>query len=153
MRKFSFVVPLAMTVVLLGLAACGSDSTGPESPELDGRWTIAITNVSGSGMSCSWTGGSMNLVQSGDTFSGSYSGGTLSCVGGGESMSVPMGTGAVVNGTLNGDAVSFQLDSPDYPFSGSVSGSSMSGTCSLRYDLGQPYGVITLSGSWGAARL
>lgn len=152
MKRFSYVVPLVLVAALFTLGACGSDSTGPVTPKVDGRWNLSLTNVSGSGISCSWSGASMNLVQSGETFSGTYGGGTITCSGGGESFSGQMGSGSVVNGSVSGNSVSFQLDSPDYPFSGTISGSSMSGTCSLRYDLGDPYGVITLSGNWGAAK-
>lgn len=152
MRRFSFAVPLALAATLFTLSACGSDSTGPATPKVDGSWSLSLTNVSGSGISCNWSGGSMNLVQSGDTFRGTYGGGTITCSGGGESVSQTMGSGSVINGSVSGNSVSFQLDTPDYPFTGTITGSSMSGTCSLRYDLGEPYGVITLSGNWGAGK-
>ena len=152
MKRFSLMVPLALAAALFTLGACGGESTGPEIPKVDGSWTLSLTNMSGSGMSCDWSGATMTLTQSGATFSGSYSGGTLTCRSGGESASSPVGSGSVVNGTVNGTDVSFQIDSPDMPMTGSISGQSMSGTGTLRYDLGSPYGVVTLNGNWGAVR-
>jgi hypothetical protein len=152
MRRLSVVASLTLAASLFFLGACGSDSTGPEMPAVDGAWSLSLTNMSGSGISCSWSGITMTLTQSGTTFSGSYSGGAYTCTGGGESVSGNVGSGSVINGSIHGDNVTFQLDSPDTPLGGTISGASMSGTATMRYDLGSPYGVITLSGNWGAAK-
>lgn len=152
MKRFSLVVPLMLAAMLFTMIACGGDSTGPETPKVDGTWTVSLTNMSGSGISCSWSGMTANLTQSGTSFSGSYSGGTYTCTGGGESISGNVGSGSIINGSVNGNDVRFAIDTPDMPMTGTISGQSMSGTGTMRYDLGSPYGVITLSGSWGAAR-
>jgi hypothetical protein len=120
--------------------------------DVTGAWSLSLTNMSGSGMSCDWAGATMNLTQSGATFTGSYSGGTLTCRSGGQSASEQVGGGSIVNGTVNGSKVTFEIDSPDMPMTGKVSGESMSGTGMLRYDLGSPYGVVTLNGNWAAVR-
>lgn len=152
MKPSSFVASLAMVVALFTLNACGGDSTGPKTPKVDGTWSLTLTNMSGSGVSCNWSGATMTLAQNGTNFSGSYSGGTLTCTSGGESASGSVGSGAVINGTVSGNSVSFQLDSPDMPLTGTITDRSMSGTGILRYDFGEPYGVVTLNGNWGAAK-
>ncbi|MGH7648080.1 MAG: hypothetical protein ACREND_08170 [Gemmatimonadaceae bacterium] len=148
-------ISLAFSILVLGLAGavsgCGG-YTGPTLPDLNGTWTLSLTNLSGSGISCNLSGTTMSLNQSGASFSGSYSGGVFQCVGGGEGFSAEIGGGSVIDGTIAGNTVSFDLDSPDFPLSGVVSGTSMSGTSTLSVDLGAPYGVITLSGNWGAAK-
>lgn len=56
----------------------------------------------------------------------------------------------VVNGLVNGNNVQFDIETSDYRNTGTVSGSSMSGTVSIRLDLGDE--VVTLAGNWAAAR-
>ena len=151
MKQVSKVVLVLSAAVACALTACGGGATGPRVPNVNGTWSLSLTNLSGSGISCSASGTTMNLTQTGATFSGSYSGGTFTCVGGGESFSTQLGTGSVIDGAIGGNSVSFELDSPDFPLAGTISGRSMSGTCTMRVDLGEPYGVITLAGNWGAA--
>lgn len=150
-RGWALISPIFATALTL-LAACGGDATGPTQANVGGVWSLSLTNLSGSGISCSTSGTTMTLSQTGTTFSGSYGGGSITCFGSGESFSSPFGSGSVVNGVVSGYNVSFDLDSPDFALTGTESGASMSGTCTLRADLGAPYGVITLSGNWGAAR-
>lgn len=138
-------------VVLLFLCGaavigCGGDSTGPSGANLEGTWGAAWTNMSGSGSSCSLSGLVMVLAQSGTTFSGSYSNGQLSC--GGQLLGTV--AGIVVNGTVSGSSVSFDLQTSDLHQSGTVSGSSMSGQATWRIDTGS--GVVTLTGNWGASK-
>lgn len=56
-----------------------------------------------------------------------------------------------MNGTVSGENLSFDLDTPDFHFAGSVSGTSMSGTAEWTVDFGLPVGVVTLNGTWSAA--
>lgn len=136
----------------LALAACG-DSTGPSSANVAGTWTASLSNMSGSGISCSSTSPTtISLSQQGTTFSGSYTGGEMTCTGPGGTFSDFIGSGTVLNGTLNGNSVSMDLDTPDFHLTGTVSGTSMSGTARWVIDFGQPTGVVTLDGNWGAAR-
>lgn len=65
---------------------------------------------------------------------------------------MPVGSGSVINGTLSGRNLSFDLDTPDFHQAGSVSGTSMSGTAEWTIDFGLPVGVVTLNGNWGAAK-
>jgi hypothetical protein len=74
----------------------------------------------------------------------------LACSGG--EVSVPIGSGPILNGSINGSSVSMDLDTPQFHLSGNVSGSSMSGTVRLETDFGQPTGVVVLNGNWAAER-
>jgi len=156
MRRHQIFVLAAISAVMFTLAGCASDSTGPKVPDVSGTWTLSLTNMSGGGISCSSASGTtMMLSQSGTTFSGTYSGGTVICIGGGSSVTGDVGTGVIVNGAVNGDTVSFQIDGPDVPATGTISGDSMSGTATLSYNVVDPFGrpyVVVLVGSWGAVK-
>lgn len=145
MRRFS--------IALLGVLACGDDNgAGPGSVNVTGTWSASLTNLSGSGVSCSSTTPTqLTLDQTGTTFSGSYNGGELFCSGPGGTGPVPVGSGSVVNGTVSGSNLSFDLDTPDFHHTGTVSGSSMSGTAQWTMDVGLPLGMVTLTGNWEAA--
>jgi hypothetical protein len=139
---------------LLGFVACGGDNgTGPGSTSVDGVWSASLSNLSGSGVSCSSTAPTqLTLNQTGSTFSGSYTGGELTCSGPGGTFSEPVGSGSVVNGQINGNSLSFDLDTPDFHQIGTITGNSLSGTAQWRVDFGAPTGVVTLNGNWGAAK-
>lgn len=142
---------------LVGLAssilACGGDNgTGPVTPDLTGSWTYGVTDLSGSGVSCTVVGTVLNIGQSGSTFSGSYSGGTVTCTGPGGTASADINGGVVVNGTVNArGGVSFELDTSDWRSTGTVTGTSMSGTVTARLNVGSG-GLVLLSGSWSSSR-
>lgn len=150
--RISSTVPFSLAICLAAmLTACGG-TTGPTVPTLNGAWTLNLTNLSGAGISCNATGMTMTLNQSATSFSGSFNGGVLTCVDGGQGFSDQIGNGTVLDGVVSGNLVAFDLGSPDLALNGTISGTSMSGGCTWRIDLGVPYGVIVLSGSWGAAR-
>ena len=137
---------LLLTLIPVFLAC---DST----PDVAGSWGYSATNLSGSGVSCSVTGTSMVITQSESTFTGTYTGGTFSCSGPGGTLSSTIGSGTVVNGSVTDEGVvSFDLDTQDWRNTGSLSGNSISGTVTVRFDLGTPIGVVTLSGNFSAAR-
>ena len=142
----------SVVAACLLLAACGGDNTGPSNVNVTGTWSASLTNFSGSGASCNATGITLQLSQSGTSFAGTYAGGTFVCSGPGGSGQFAGSSGIIINGTVSGSAVSFNVDTPDSHFSGTVSGNSMSGQGTERIDFGAPTGVVTLSGSWGAAK-
>jgi hypothetical protein len=139
---------------LVGLLACGGDNgTGPGSTDVTGTWSASLSNMSGDGVSCSSTAPTQLILnQTGATFSGSFSGGELFCTAPGSTGAVPVGSGSVINGTVSGTNVSFDLDTPDFHFVGGVSGNSMSGTAEWTVDFGIPAGEVTLNGTWQAAK-
>jgi hypothetical protein len=140
-------------IALLLVLGCGGDSTGPSETSVAGTWTASLSNMSGSGVSCSSTSPTtLTLSQQNQTFSGSYSGGELTCSGPGGTFSDFIGSGTILNGAISGTGVSMDLDTPDFHLTGNVSGNSMSGTARWEIDFGQPTGVVVLNGNWGAAR-
>jgi hypothetical protein len=82
--------------------------------------------MSGAGHSCSLTL-TMTLTHQGTTFAGSYNNAVVACDG---QSSNPV-TETVVNGTVNGDQVSFDLDTTALHQTGTLSGTSMSGRARL----------------------
>jgi len=139
-------------LAVLGLFGCGGgDSTGPSNARVGGAWTFTATNLSGSGVSCAFGGAPMTLTQSGTTFSGTYGPGTMTCTAGGQPVSGQF-QGTIVNGTVDGNAVAFDLDTQDFHQTGSVNGNSMSGTARWTFDLGGSVGVVVLNGNWSAAK-
>lgn len=143
MRK---LLPLIAVVVF---AACGGDSSGPGT-NVSGSWLYSVSNLSSGSVTCSSSGTTLSITQSGSTFSGSYSGGTLTCNTPSGSSSVAIGGGAVVSGSISGNSVSFNLDTSDWHNSGTMTGGSMSGTVTVYLTVdGTTY---TLTGNFGAAR-
>jgi autotransporter translocation and assembly factor TamB len=140
-------------LVLLSVASCGGDGpTAVDPSTLNGTWSASFTNLSGVGISCHSSSVTTTITTSGNTFTGTYGSGTMTCAAGGQSQSGQFPSGAVVNGTINGNAVAFDLDTPDQHQTGTVSGNSMSGTATWKYNFGAPYGVVTLTGSWSASK-
>ena len=138
-------------LLALGLAACGGDkSTGPSDANIGGSWQITFTNMSGSGVSCNSNAFPLQITQSGATFTGSYGVGSFTCAGPGGSISVNV-QGVVANGTVDINAIAFDMDTQDFHHTGSVSGNSMSGTARWRFDVGGGQ-VITLNGNWSAVK-
>jgi hypothetical protein len=141
---------LGLLALALVLSLGCSDSTGPKIAAVAGVWAYSTTNVQGSGANCSSTGTILTLTQSGATFSGTYAGGTLTCT-------TPLGpvvqqitTGVVANGTVSESAVSFNLDTSDWTNTGSISGTTMTGTLVVRVVIGGTSAVLT--GSFTATK-
>jgi hypothetical protein len=152
MRRNSVRIWMAAVLLVAGLAGCGgSDATGPSNASVGGAWILNVSNLSGQGVSCSLAAAPMTLVQTGTTFSGSYGPGTITCVSGGQSVGGEI-EGIVASGTIDGNAVAFDLDTQDFHLTGSVSGNSMSGTARWTLDLGGSTGVVVLNGNWSAVR-
>ena len=143
---------LVATVILASLA-CGGDSSGPEAVTVTGSWNASITNLSGGGASCNFSNVRADLQQTGNTFVGTYSGGTVSCSGQGGTFSDLLDPGSVINGTVNGNAVAFDIDTPDFHLVGTINGGSMAGTARLVLDFGAPIGSIVMNGNWAAAKI
>lgn len=142
---------LAATIALATfLAACSDDPAEPSIPDVAGSWTYAATSLTGSGITCSFRHVPMTLAQNGTTFSGAYSGGVFACSGPGGSISEQVAGGAVASGTIDGNSVEFDIDSPDWRNTGTISGSSMSGTVVVRASDGTT--TITLTGDFTASK-
>jgi hypothetical protein len=142
-------------LLLTALVACGDDDgSGPSTPaDVAGTWSASMSNLSGSGISCSSSSPTqLTLNQTGETFTGSYAGGEMACTGPGGGTSFEIEPGTVINGSVDGNSVTFDLDTPDARQTGTVDGNSMSGTARWTIDLGALIGIVTLNGTWSAAR-
>ncbi|SRR6266568_5546066 len=137
---------LPIIVIAASLFACGGgDSQGPKLADVAGAWRATWTNMSGGGHSCGLTL-TMTLTHQGTTLTGPYSNAILACDG---QSSTPF-TGTVVNGTVNGDQVSFDLDTTALHQTGTLSGASMSGPAT--WTISNGITTIVLTGNWAATR-
>jgi hypothetical protein len=140
-----------LIVLALLVSACGgSDSSGPSDPpaplNVAGSWNATWANMNGGGSSCFVTGGQLNISQSVANFTGTYTVQHFVCDG----FDFGATSGTIVNGTLNGNAVGFDLDNQALHQTGTVSGNSMSGSAIWTTSV---QGVtITLNGTWSASR-
>jgi hypothetical protein len=149
MRRYLLSALTAVTA-----AACGGDDgTGPTgSLNVAGTWSVSVSAMTGASASCGTSSPiQVTLRQTGSTFTGSYADGILTCVTPTESFSAAVGSGSVSNGTVTGTTVEFDLG-PDLHHSGTLKGTSMSGTAEWTYDFGLPLGQITLVGNWSATK-
>jgi hypothetical protein len=143
---------LATAVLIAAFAAaCGDDATGPSVPNVAGSWIYAATNVTAGSVTCSFTNVNMTLTQSGTSFSGTYSGGLLSCTGPGGTISEQIGGGPISAGTISGTTVTFDIDSSDWRNTGTIAGSSMTGTVVVRIVV--EGSTVTLTGNFSASRV
>ncbi|HZN99166.1 MAG TPA: hypothetical protein VFB61_15640 [Gemmatimonadales bacterium] len=142
-------------LTLVAVAACGGDDsgTGPVgSLNVGGTWNMSISNMSGSGASCSTSDPIRATIrQTGSSFTGTYTGGILSCLTPTESFSTAVGSGAITNGQVGGSTISFDLGAYGH-HDGTLSGNSMSGSAEWTYDFGLPLNEVPLTGGWSATR-
>ena len=132
------------------LAACGSDSTGPNNvTSVSGRWSFTATNLAGGGVTCSIFGVTMQLSQTGSTFTGhtvansSGTFGTFTCSGGGQTINEDIeGQDQIAAGTIQGNVVTFDIGTSDLHSTGTVSGSSISGQTVLKLSDGTVTGNL-----------
>lgn len=142
-------VPLCGVIgTCIALAACGSDSNGPNAtPDIAGTWavTAAVSNSS-TGVTCSLQG-EASIQQSGSSFDGQLANSTAACSGPG-GTTTENADGPLTNGQITGTTVSYADEACVY--TGTVSGSpsdSMTGSVTCQTD---DFG--TLTGTWTASR-
>jgi hypothetical protein len=131
--------------VLIGCGADGS-GVGPGDTNVTGSWNAIWQSMTGTGMSCSADGGHLELNQSTGRFTGSYRVQTLTCNG----MSSNVSTGAVLNGTIVGNQVAFDLSDAAFHQSGSLTGDEMSGSATWTLIIDGTSHTVT--GTWRAVR-
>ncbi len=144
-----------LALTLAAVAACGGDDsgTGPVgSINVGGTWNLSVSNMSGSGASCSTSDPiHATIRQTGSSFTGTYSGGILGCLTPTESFSSAIGSGAITNGEVTGNTISFDLGSYGH-HDGTISGNSMSGSAEWTYQFGLPLNEVSLTGGWSATK-
>ncbi len=131
--------------LLLLLAACGGNSTAP-APTMSGTWITTWPHMTDGTNVCSVTA-TLRLAQSGATFSGTYSvaPGVAKCNG--VSTDSVGGTGTIINGTVAGTTITFDVDEAPFHQTGTFDATSASGEA-----LWSSGGVVVLSGPWSATR-
>jgi hypothetical protein len=131
------------------LFACSGDGSGvapSENTNVAGSWNAIWLSMNGTGMSCTATGGHLELNQTGARFSGNYSVQTLTC----NERSGGVSTGSVVNGSIAGTQVAFDLNDSAFHQSGSLSGDEMSGSATWTLNIDGTSHTVT--GTWRAVR-
>src|SRR5215467_5881863 len=142
---------LSLSFALLLAAACGGDSsTGPSTPNVTGSWSYNVANIAGADVSCNVAGSSLTLTQTGSTFTGTASGGSITCFGPTGSFNDNLDNDVVTNGVVSGNNVAFDIGSADAHNAGTISGSSMNGTLTLRITAGTT--AVVLTGNFTAVR-
>ncbi len=151
---------LAAAAIMLVIVGCGSDSTtGPseQNAQVGGLCSYNPDGLrrAGTGVSCFISNVDLSLNQTGTTFTGNANGGRINCMVDGQTvLDSSFGSQVVVNGTMSGNNVSFDIETPAWHHSGSVSvsGNRMSGTVTLTIDLGGTTGSVDIACNWRAAR-
>ena len=143
---------LAAAAIMFAIVGCGS-TTEPQNAQVGGLWSYNTGQLSGGNVRCFITNVDLSLNQTGATFTGSANGGNIRCtVAGVTVMDGPLGNQVVVNGTVSGNTLSFDIETPAWSNSGGVSGNSMTGTVRLTIDLGGTTGSVDLTCNWSATR-
>lgn len=150
MREFKLGVAIALAVAI---GACRDNATTinqVSSTDVTGTWSYTVTNLTGAvNFSCSITGATLSLVQTGDTLTGSVSGGVVSCLTPNGVANVPLSGGAITNSGINGNTLQINFGNPNIKSVGSVSGNSIFGQVAVRGILGN---MAQLTGNFSAAR-
>src|SRR5688572_6390649 len=111
----------SIIVISAALTAC-ADASGPDVPNLSGRWAYSGINLTGvsnvvSGVCNIAT--TLTIVQSGNGFTGQSSSGTMLCNGG----NAPYLIGSFdVSGTISGGTVTFDFNTSASHRSETISG-------------------------------
>jgi hypothetical protein len=139
-------------VPLLSALGCGSNkATAPSTTPttLTGNWTYSagsLTSIAG-GYTCVVASFTLSLVQEGNALSGSYQSGSITCNG----TALPGASGAIANGSVSGNTVTFDFDSPDWHDEGNTtSATSMSGDVNATLTIAGT--LYLLAGTWTAVR-
>ena len=141
MRGMIYVLSMVIAATLF--ACSGGEKQGPQLADVSGAWKASWSSMSGGGHSCSLTL-TLTLTQQGSAFTGSYTNAMVTCDG----QSGGPVSGTVVNGTVHGDQVSFDLDTQALHQTGTVSPASMFGAATWTLSNGTT--TITLTGNWAA---
>src|SRR3954453_17828734 len=131
------------------LVGCGADGGGigpSASGNVTGSWNAVWQSMNGPDMSCSADGGRLEVKQSTGRFTGPYRVQRVTCNG----MSSNVSTGDVLNGTIQGNQLAFDLNDAAFHQSGTVTGDDMSGSATWTFSID---GIShTVTGTWSAFR-
>lgn len=154
-------LPGALAVaVAVATGACSSDPLGPalvEAPSVAGDWSYQATAVTGTvlgeSVTCEYNF-EMRLEESGMSFSGQYSNALLVCILFGQTQIVDGGEGDIVQGSLTGGNVTFDVDTENIRNTGRLEGDSMSGQVRIELTVQHDtnIGTLVVTGPWSAVR-
>ena len=149
-----------LSCLALGLlTGCGSEgpTAPPAPPTVGGIWSYVAPSLLGdflgSPLDCAYEL-EMDLVQSAMSFSGTYRNALLVCDLNGRTQPVDGGSGVVVNGTIEGNSVRFDIDAEDIQNTGTIDGDSMEGDVSivLIVIVSPDTDTVVVRGRWSAVR-
>ncbi len=132
----------AVLLLVLGLAACGDSPSA-----LDGSWDYRVSTLAtgDNSVRCSVTDMIIGLNQVGSSFSGNTNGGIFECFGLDVPRNLPRLT--VINGRVEGNAVTFAINYNSWTHTGALMGNAISGTTIMYVDV-----VHVLTGSFTLVR-
>ncbi len=140
------------TILLVVAAALGGCSSSTSPSDIAGTWSLNATNLTGAGGTCTLNG-TVQFTQNGTNLGGNLPGGgvMVNCTSTtGTSTAVSTGND-VIMGFVNGNGVSFNLDTGSVIASGNVTGgNTMSGSTIVVW---YPHSSINVTGSSWTATL
>ena len=141
--------PIVVVLIAVGIAACGS-STGPNTSNVAGTWTMTANGMTGGGNTCA-VSATVQFLQSGMVLSGNLpgSGIVVTCTGSENVVDTIAGTDEVT-GSVNGHGITYGLAANTIVATGTVtSGSAMSGSSMT---LSIPAQSIDVTGQWSGVK-
>lgn len=156
--------PLVLLCATLFAVACESEGpSGVDGASVNGRWIYVASEMTGTQVTCSTTEVTITLVQSPSlqvdaVFEGTTFNFQVECSRGEQTATLLFTEGTTIeNGEIDDGRVSFDFASPDFLHTGTLEGSTMSGTLATRLDLSDTpisnVGEVNLVGTWQAVRV
>lgn len=139
------------------LAGCGGDALAPDpAPSVSGEWTYSATDLAGTifdeEITCSYE---LEMQLVGEMiFSGTYRDSRLVCHLFGTPQIVGLGSGTIVDGSLDGSSVRFDMDASSIHNTGLLAGDEMSGDVEIVLVVQHHSEIDTtlVTGRWSASR-
>jgi hypothetical protein len=118
------------------VAACGGGdditspvlAPGPPADALSGTWRMSFENMTDGSTTCHTNVFTVTLIRDGSTVSGAFGPIALTCSTGGYTANQRMPAGEIVNGSISGSTVTFDLETPELHQAGVLSRNGLTGT-------------------------
>ena len=140
MRSISLLPRIVRVTVALSIAAAGACSESPVAPAattFDGTWTLSVSHLPDSKVSCevspftvALTTSATRVTGTSDATAGSHTECTV--IGGTPPYSTPFYPTGALSGEVSGSTVSLVLDDGSWSFAGARSGDVITGTATYR---------------------
>lgn len=150
---------MALLMCTPALMACGDGIVAPQQPpnSVAGMWVYQALGLSGSffgtPITCDYDL-EMFIPGSGPSFVGTYNDARLICSLTGAPQLIDFGGGDIVSGSLDGNKVTFDVDSETIHNSGTLVGDSMSGQVEVELvvQVNSQIDTVLVVGGWSAIR-